>query len=109
MTALLPLPNRSAVATVVIDTVKEVLAQRGRPDAVVDMGTRLLGARAVFDSLGLVTVIVDLEQRIEDAFGHALILASERAMSQANSPFLSIESLTDYVYGQMTGGPDAGA
>lgn len=92
-------PDKSAVLTVVSAALEDVLQQRGRAGATVDLDTRLVGGSAVLDSLGLVTLIVDLEQRLEETFGHSLTLANERAMSQANSPFLSVRSLTDYVHG----------
>ncbi|ABU59998.1 hypothetical protein [Roseiflexus castenholzii] len=59
--------------------------------------TYLIGRRALLDSLGLVTLIVDLEQKIEEIFDVALTLANERAMSQKHSPFLTVGSLADYI------------
>jgi len=37
------------------------------------------------------------EQEIEDAFGVAVTLADERALSMKASPFRSIQSLADYI------------
>jgi acyl carrier protein len=59
--------------------------------------TRLLGSESVLDSIQLVTLIVTIEREIEDAFGVALTLADERALSMKASPFRSIQSLADYV------------
>jgi acyl carrier protein len=59
--------------------------------------TRLLGAQSVLDSMHLVTLIVTIEQEIEDVFGVALTLADERALSMKASPFRSIQSLADYI------------
>jgi len=53
----------------------------------------------VLDSIGLVTLIVAVEQAVEDEFGAALVLANEKAMSLKNSPFRTIGSLTDYIVG----------
>ena len=47
--------------------------------------------------IALVSLIVAVEQNIEDEFGISITLADERAMSQENSPFRSVRSLADYV------------
>ena len=59
--------------------------------------TILFGQSSKLDSFGLVTLIVAIEQKIEDDFGKTITLADEKAFSQKNSPFRSIESLADYI------------
>jgi acyl carrier protein len=59
--------------------------------------TRLLGPQSALDSIQLVSLIVTTEREIEDAFGVAVTLADERALSRKASPFLSIQSLADYI------------
>jgi acyl carrier protein len=59
--------------------------------------TRLLGSQSILDSLHLVSLIVTIEREVEDAFGVALTLADERALSMKASPFRSIQSLADYI------------
>jgi acyl carrier protein len=59
--------------------------------------TRLLGSQSVLDSMRLVSLIVTIEREVEDAFGFALTLADERALSMKASPFRSIQSLADYI------------
>ncbi len=59
--------------------------------------TRLLGSQSVLDSMHLVSLIVTIEREVEDAFGVALTLADERALSMKASPFRSIQSLVDYI------------
>ena len=59
--------------------------------------TRLLGSQSVLDSMQLVSLIVTIEREVEDAFGRALTLADERALSMKASPFRSIQSLADYI------------
>lgn len=54
------------------------------------------GNEGVLDSLSLVSLIVSVEQAIEDSFDVSISLASERAMSEKNSPFKSIGSLAQY-------------
>jgi hypothetical protein len=45
----------------------------------------------------LVSLIIAIEREIEEAFGVALTLADERALSMKASPFRSIHSLADYI------------
>ena len=79
------------------ESAREIAEERG---AVLpaDFGpdTRLFGSHGVFDSMGLVSLIVAIEESISDAYGVEVTLADERAMSQKRSPFLTIASLSSY-------------
>lgn len=59
--------------------------------------TCLIGHQSVVDSLALVRLLADLEQRLTDEYGFSVTLADERAMSQKNSPFRTVRSLADYI------------
>ena len=59
--------------------------------------TQLLGRGSIIDSLGLVTLIVAIEQRLDEDFGIAVTIADERAMLQEKSPFRTIGSLSEYL------------
>lgn len=59
--------------------------------------TVLFGRNGKLDSLGLVNLIVDIEQRVDIEMGIEITLADERAMSQESSPFKTIGSLADYI------------
>lgn len=90
--------NRNTLIPLIIDALQELLEQQGKtPNESLGAESRLIGKNAVLDSLGLVTLIVDLEQRIEAEFDAFITLADDRAMSQKNSPFLNIGSLADYI------------
>ena len=60
-------------------------------------GTVLLGAGGAVDSLGLVRLVLTVERQIRDDFGVGISLTDEKAMSQRNSPFRSIDSLVSYL------------
>jgi len=51
----------------------------------------------VLDSLGLVRLIMDVEQRLQVERDITVTLVDERAMSQKHSPFRSVQTLVDYV------------
>jgi acyl carrier protein len=92
--------SRAEIAEVVLSSLQEVLSIS--QDALVDsadvgLDTHLIGRGAVLDSMGLVTLIVDLEQRLEEDRDVYVVLADERAMSQQRSPFRTVGTLTDYI------------
>lgn len=60
--------------------------------------TILFGNSSSLDSLGLVNLVVAVEQRMEDRFGVAVTLADEKAISEKNSPFRSVEIFADYIF-----------
>jgi len=89
---------RSEAYEIVLASLREVFAQTGI-DAPATLGEEsvLVGTDAVVDSLGIVQLIVEIEQRVESGHGISITLASDKAMSQRNSPFRTIGVLTDHV------------
>ncbi len=59
--------------------------------------TTLFGRAGRLDSLGLVSLIVAIEQAVEDQLAVSVVLADEKAMSQRSSPFQTVGSLASYV------------
>ncbi|MDN5078309.1 hypothetical protein PJV89_09680 [Aliarcobacter butzleri] len=59
--------------------------------------TRLYGEKSVLDSIGLVYLITDIEEKISDEFSKNIVLADEKAMSQKTSPFRDVETLAKYI------------
>lgn len=59
--------------------------------------TKLYHSKGNLDSMGLVNFIAGTEEKIADIFGVDIILVDEKAMSQVQSPFASIQSLADYI------------
>ena len=64
----------------------------------------LYGTEGELDSMGLVSLILALEQSIEAEFGVAVALADEKALSQKNSPYRTVESLSGYASELVGGG-----
>jgi acyl carrier protein len=64
---------------------------------------KLFGRGGALDSLGLVNLILLVEERISDQYGVALTLADERAMSQEKSPFRNVQTLAEYICFLMNG------
>ena len=76
------------------------LAMRG-PAEPVGSDTRLFGPNGVLDSLGLVSVLVEIEQKIADSGMGPVSLMDDRAMSQKSSPFRTVSSLAEYLERQL--------
>ena len=66
--------------------------------------TPLFGEAGLLDSVGLVSLIVAVEQALEDELGMQVGLADERALSQRSSPYRTVASLADYAGSHATTG-----
>jgi len=56
----------------------------------------LYGTGSNLDSLGLVNLVMAVEQHISEYTGLDVILASEAAMSRKRSPYRSLRALAEY-------------
>ncbi|MDB4986299.1 MAG: acyl carrier protein [Myxococcaceae bacterium] len=59
--------------------------------------TALYGGDSTIDSLGLVHLIIALEQNVFDQTGLSLALAADKAFSPTRSPFRDVVSLVSYL------------
>ena len=59
--------------------------------------SRLFGEDGVLDSMGLVSMIIAVEQAIEDEYDISITIANAKAMSRKNSPFATVNALADYI------------
>ena len=90
---------REELVTLVIKAFQEISEQQDLTLAAPPSEeTPLFGSDGLLDSMGLVTLVVAVEQAIEDTFGISTSLADERALSQRNSPFRTIGTLADYAH-----------
>lgn len=93
--------DTSDVIKIVVSSYCEILSEQGKQDISesgdIDTSTILIGQGSLLDSLSLVRVIINVEQRLNDDFGVTISIADERAMSQKNSPFRTIGTLAQYI------------
>lgn len=83
---------------IVIASLNEVFAQTGMPvPESIGEDTVLVGNDPVLDSLGVVQLIVEVEQRVEQGHSISVTLANDKAMSARNSPFRTVGVLADHV------------
>ena len=62
--------------------------------------TKLFGRDSSLDSMGLVNIVVDIESKFAEE-GIEISLMSENAMSRSKSPFISINTLAEFVEEQI--------
>jgi D-alanine--poly(phosphoribitol) ligase subunit 2 len=86
------------LVSLVVNTLRETIGQKNNIPEFVGAGTSLFGQEGLLDSVGLVTLVVAVEQAIEDAFGVSITLADEKAMSQRHSPYRTVGSLAEFAY-----------
>lgn len=89
--------DRDTALSVVVSCLKDALEQAGGDTANLNAETVIVGEAAVLDSIGVVSLIVDIEQKLEMDHGVSVTLASEKAMSQRSSPFRNAGVLADHV------------
>ena len=78
-----------------LDEINQLLPDENKIEKKED--TVLYGAYSRLDSLGLVNLIVTVEQRVQDELGRSIDLTDEKALSRKNSPFLTVKTLSDYI------------
>ena len=86
--------NKKDIITMIINEASSIIDLENDE---INFDTTIYGNDSRLDSLGLVNLLVTIEQNIEDEFDASLTLADERAMSQKHSPFRTIGSLADYI------------
>jgi len=88
--------NKKHIEQIIVEAVKAYF-QEEEINTSVELNTALSGQETEIDSVGLVTLMVGIEEKVEDDFGVPIILADEKAMSQKHSPFRTVGSLLDYI------------
>lgn len=83
---------------IVLRAVRTVFEQTGEPlPASLTSDSVLVGPDAIIDSLGVVSLIVEVEQLVEAEHSVSVILANDKAMSAKNSPFRTVGVLAAHV------------
>ena len=93
------------VVDLIIDNVNQLKDTQGlKTPAHLDSATALFGGDGFLDSMALVTLVVAVEQAIEEKFGTNVSLADPGAMSQEHSPYRTIGALADYALRRLRAG-----
>lgn len=59
--------------------------------------TLLLSAGSAIDSMTIVSIVVDLESELTDAFQKEISLSDDKAMSRKISPYDNVKNLIEYI------------
>ena len=63
----------------------------------VDINTPLMGRSTEFDSMDLVSILVETETHLNTKFNKNIQIVSEKAMSRRTSPFMTVDSLIQFI------------
>lgn len=90
------------VVEIVARHAAQAVAEQGeKPPESIGRDTALFGESGLLDSVGLVSLLLAVEEEISGRFGVAIALADEKALSQKNSPFRTIGTLADYAVNEI--------
>lgn len=90
--------TRTDVVDIIFSALRSLNSERSDGEQIpVTEATKLFGPDASLDSLSLVSIIVDVESGVSDRFAKAISLTDDEAMSQAVSPFSTVDTLADYI------------
>jgi len=90
--------DKNQINYIVINVIQEYCATNGL--VIKDKDTPLIGSARIFDSMGLVNIVVDIETAFLDE-DIEISLTSETAMSGRISPFRTIGSLCNFIARQL--------
>ena len=89
--------DREFILSLLMKTIQLFIADEQIPNIeTVDEATPLFGKDAAIDSMGIVSIIAEVEEQLI-MYGHDIEIISDKAMSQKNSPFQTIGTLTDFI------------
>ena len=88
--------NKDEIIRLIINKASNIVSAENE-ETNFDSNSIIFGDNTLFDSLGVVSLIVAVEQAIEDNYNISITLADEKAMSQKHSPFGTVGSLADYI------------
>jgi len=90
--------RKEQVLEMIYECIDELNEQKISAETLVkDKDEIFYGKNGKLDSLGLVNLVVAVEEKIEDKTGIPVVLADERAMSQEQSPFSTVQALAEYI------------
>ena len=88
---------RAEVLEMILSVLKQVLKNQGKPIPALSPETTLYGQGSDVDSLGFVQLLLDVEERVNTRYAVSVTPTDEKAMSQRNSPFRTVQTLAEYL------------
>lgn len=89
--------DTAELEAVVLDCLATLnMSRRSNEQLEVSSSAAIFGDKSPLDSLGLVTLLIEIEERLADR-GVTITLADARALSQTRSPFRDVPALVAYL------------
>ena len=91
---------RKRIAMLVDEALSETLKMQDKIPHDIDYknsDVQLFGQNGILDSISLVSLIVSIEGRIQEALQIDILLVNDKALSKKNSPFKNHAALINYV------------
>ena len=94
--------NIDVIQELVMDNLKSII-EENYDDINVELKleTEIFGETAIIDSLGLVDLIVALEEYLMDEYDIDIIVVDESSIIDVDSPFKSIRSLSNLIFSRI--------
>ncbi|MGP8216870.1 MAG: hypothetical protein ACLQQ4_14990 [Bacteroidia bacterium] len=90
--------DKSQIIDLVIRSVKEIgTEEKNRHLINAKPGTELFGKKGNLDSLTLLKLIVNIEDKISTETGKNILIADEQTMSYESSPFHTVDTLVKHI------------
>ncbi len=85
------------IQEIVLQAIRTInLTRRSRDQLQVSANAPIFGADSRLDSLGLVALLIEVEEALQDA-GQDVTLNDARAMSKSQSPFRDVPTLVAFI------------
>jgi acyl carrier protein len=88
---------RKDIEKIVFNAIRKIKNIQNKKISKISLNTNIYGEKGNFDSLGLVNLIVEIEDKVYKKFNKKIVLADEKAMSRKHSPFKDVQSLVNYI------------
>lgn len=93
---------RDEILTIILETASELEeSAQISLDEELSENSQLFGEAGLLDSMGLVSLVIAVEQAIQERLSRSVSLADDKALSMRNSPYRSVASLADYALAQI--------
>ena len=85
--------TKGEISAAIIEAVASVRPDIGAASA----QTILLGSGAILDSVGFITLLVELEQKLANSVDLSASFMNQETVDEAGHPFRTVGSLTDHI------------
>ena len=91
--------NKQDIAKIVLDAIRDYLDSQDDDSSQVEVKEEMIlfGDYAVIDSLGLVSIIVDIEMQFRDEGFDEFTLTSGEILTRTDSPFQTASTLINFI------------